>query len=92
MGEPLPGVSVRVVNIDKEAAGDNGVVEEEHLQDCALGQAGELIVKGQNVFAGYLFREEATRTSFVGGKPGGWVRSLCLCLYECIRMFVGVCA
>jgi len=29
-------------------------------------------VQGATVFAGYLFREEATRAAFVGGKPGGW--------------------
>jgi hypothetical protein len=81
-----------VVNIDKEAASKSGVVEEEHLRDCAWGEAGELIVKGDTVFAGYLFRDEATKASFVGGKPGGWVRCSCLCVCLCVCVCVCVCA
>ena len=79
VGTPLPGVSVRVVTICRpEPSGGDvsssaaNIVEEHHLQECAPGEAGELLVKGANVFSGYLFREEATRASFVGGVPGGW--------------------
>lgn len=53
IGQPLNGVSIRLVNEDGE------VVED--------GQEGEIQVQGPNVFAEYWGRPEATRESFVDG-------------------------
>ena len=53
VGEPFPGVEVRVV-------GDDGA-------DVAEGQPGELLVRGPQVFAGYWGRPEATADAFVDG-------------------------
>ena len=53
VGLPLPGVSARLLNGALEPVPD--------------GQAGELYVKGPNVFAGYWRRDEATRASLVDG-------------------------
>lgn len=58
IGMPLPGVEVRLVDAD----GD----------DALIGDAGELWVRGPNVFAGYWHDEEAT--SRVLG-PDGWLRT-----------------
>jgi malonyl-CoA/methylmalonyl-CoA synthetase len=53
IGFPLPGVSVRLLNSDGAAAAD--------------GEAGELYLKGPNVFAGYWGRPDATRAAFTDG-------------------------
>ena len=53
VGLPLPGVEVRVVD------GQGRPV--------AAGEAGELVVRGPTVFAGYFGREEATRGAFREG-------------------------
>jgi malonyl-CoA/methylmalonyl-CoA synthetase len=53
VGEPFPGVEVRVV-------GDDGA-------DVTEGQPGELLVRGPQVFAGYWGRPEATADAFVDG-------------------------
>jgi malonyl-CoA/methylmalonyl-CoA synthetase len=53
IGFPLPGVSVRLLNSDGAAAAD--------------GEAGELYLKGPNVFAGYWRRPDATRAAFTDG-------------------------
>jgi malonyl-CoA/methylmalonyl-CoA synthetase len=53
VGVPLPGVSVEV----RDPAGNR-------LPD---GEAGELYVRGPNVFAGYWRREDATRAAFIDG-------------------------
>ena len=53
VGEPFPGVEVRVV-------GDGG-------DDVGEGQSGELLVRGPQVFAGYWRRPEATAEAFVDG-------------------------
>ncbi|MEZ4712631.1 MAG: AMP-binding protein [Caldilineaceae bacterium] len=54
VGTPLPGVSMRIVN---EAAGGG-------WQDTALGEEGELLVRGSNVFSGYWQAPEKTAESF----------------------------
>jgi len=53
VGLPLPGVSVRLLD--------------RALQPVAEGEAGEVYLRGPNIFAGYWQREEATRSSFVDG-------------------------
>ena len=53
VGSPLPGISVQV----RGAEGDI-------LPD---GAAGELFVRGPNVFAGYWNRQDATQAAFVDG-------------------------
>jgi malonyl-CoA/methylmalonyl-CoA synthetase len=53
IGFPLPGISVRLLNSDGAVAAD--------------GEAGELYLKGPNVFAGYWGRPDATRAAFIDG-------------------------
>jgi malonyl-CoA/methylmalonyl-CoA synthetase len=53
VGEPLPGIEVRVVD-----AGGVPVPE---------GDTGELLVRGPQVFAGYWRRPDATDAAFTGG-------------------------
>lgn len=53
VGFPLPGVSVRLLNQERQPVKD--------------GETGELYLKGPNVFAGYWKREDATREAFVDG-------------------------
>jgi malonyl-CoA/methylmalonyl-CoA synthetase len=52
VGVPLPGVAVRVVN-------DDGSM-------CALGEIGNVQVKGPNVFSGYWRMPEKTAEEFTG--------------------------
>ena len=47
VGQPLPGVSVRIVDPDS-------------FEPLPIGEAGMLLVKGPNVMDGYLGREELT--------------------------------
>jgi long-chain acyl-CoA synthetase len=58
IGVPLPGVEVRLVDAD----GD----------DALVGDAGELLTRGQNVFTGYWNDPEATRAVLT---PDGWLRT-----------------
>ncbi|MBV9305776.1 MAG: AMP-binding protein [Acidobacteriaceae bacterium] len=53
VGLPLPGISVRLLNVSGEP-----VVE---------GETGEIYLRGPNVFGGYWRREEVTRSVFVDG-------------------------
>jgi malonyl-CoA/methylmalonyl-CoA synthetase len=53
VGEPMPGVEVRLVD-------DRGT-------DVPDGHPGELLVRGPQVFAGYWERPEATAEAFVDG-------------------------
>jgi malonyl-CoA/methylmalonyl-CoA synthetase len=53
VGIPLPGVSVRLLNDEGNPVRD--------------GETGEIYLRGQNVFAGYWRRDDATRDSFVNG-------------------------
>ena len=57
VGEPMPGVELRLVD-------DTGATVPD-------GQAGELLVRGPQVFAGYWERPDATAESFVDG----WFRT-----------------
>ncbi|MBI4903703.1 MAG: AMP-binding protein [Acidobacteria bacterium] len=57
VGFPMPGTSVKIVNAKGEQAG--------------VDEAGELYVRGPNVFPGYWRRPEATQAAFVDG----WFRT-----------------
>lgn len=52
VGKPLPNVEMRLIN--------------EEGEDVELGDPGEIIVRGPNVFKGYWNRKEQTDTAFVG--------------------------
>src|SRR5439155_25128805 len=58
VGLPLPGIEVRLV--DDEAA-DRG-----ELHEVPLGEAGEIVIYGLNLFSGYWKDPEATRAAFLG--------------------------
>lgn len=64
VGEPLPGVAVRVVD--------------EQQNPCALNEVGHIQVKGPNVFVGYWEMPEKTREEFTAdgwfktGDLGRW--------------------
>ena len=53
VGYPLPGVSVRLLDPEGNAAGD--------------GETGEIYLRGANVFSGYWNRPEATQEAFRDG-------------------------
>jgi long-chain acyl-CoA synthetase len=53
IGKPLPGIQLRLVD------------EEGH--DVELGDPGEIVVRGPNVFKGYWRREDATAAAFRDG-------------------------
>jgi long-chain acyl-CoA synthetase len=58
VGSPLPGVEVRLVDADGT--------------DALIGDAGELWVRGPNVFRGYWQEPEATSSALT---PDGWLRT-----------------
>jgi long-chain acyl-CoA synthetase len=58
IGLPLPGVEVRLVDEDGE--------------DTLQGDAGEIWVRGPNVFGGYWENDDATRAALT---PDGWLRT-----------------
>ncbi len=53
VGTPLPQVQVRLVD--------------EEMRDVAVGTAGEILIKGPNVFLEYWRRPEETRAAFYNG-------------------------
>ena len=53
VGPALPGVEVKIVNED--------------LMELPIGEAGEIIVKGDNVMKGYYNREDATNETIING-------------------------
>ncbi len=53
IGKPIPHVEVRIVN--------------EQDQDVEVGEVGEIIVRGHNVFKGYYKKPEATAETLRGG-------------------------
>lgn len=57
VGKPLPGIEVRVVDEDGK--------------DVEMGDTGEVIVRGPNVFKGYWQREAETEAAFMDG----WFRT-----------------
>lgn len=58
IGQPLPGVSIRLVD--------------EHNQVVKANEAGEIQVKGENVFLKYWNKPEATRSAFT---EDGWFKT-----------------
>lgn len=58
VGLPLPGVGVRIVD--------------DSYRDVEKGTAGEILVKGPNVFQGYWQRPEATQETFT---EDGWFKT-----------------
>jgi malonyl-CoA/methylmalonyl-CoA synthetase len=58
VGVPLPGVELAL-------AGDDGA-------PVGVGQTGEIVLRGPQVFPGYRGDEEATAAAF---HPGGWFRT-----------------
>ncbi|WP_121820366.1 AMP-dependent synthetase/ligase [Halostella salina] len=67
IGPPLPGVEVKI---------DKTVVPESEFTD-ALGDVGELLVRGPNVTEGYWNKPEETAAAFVDAEDGGdpWFRT-----------------
>ncbi|WP_229402102.1 long-chain-fatty-acid--CoA ligase [Micromonospora okii] len=60
VGVPFPSTDVRVVDPDDPST------------DRAPGEAGELLVRGPQVFGGYWRRDEETARALL---PGGWLRT-----------------
>lgn len=58
VGRSVPGVELRIV--------DEEEIEHGTLVDVAVGVAGELLVRGDNLFSGYWDDREATRAAFAG--------------------------
>ena len=58
LGRPVPSTDARVVDSED--------------RDVPLGQPGELLLKGPQVFAGYWHREDETRKAFTAD---GWFRT-----------------
>lgn len=59
VGRPLPGVEIRLVD---DAAADRG-----EIVDVADGTAGEILIRGANLFSGYWQDPAATRAAFLHG-------------------------
>jgi long-chain acyl-CoA synthetase len=57
VGKPVPGVELRIID--------------EAGRDVEVGDPGEIVVRGPNVFKGYWRREDATSEAFVDG----WFRT-----------------
>jgi len=53
VGPAIPGVEIKIVNDD--------------LEEVPVGEAGEIIVKGDNVMKGYYKREDATAETVING-------------------------
>ena len=60
VGLPMPGVSMRIIKPSSEKT----------LVDVALGEEGELLVRGSNVFLGYWNAPEKTADSFSNDELG----------------------
>lgn len=70
VGNAVPGVELRIVEEEEIARGG--------LTDVPIGVAGELLVRGDNLFSGYWNDPDATRAAFVGD----WFRTGDLAMRE----------
>jgi long-chain acyl-CoA synthetase len=61
IGHPVWGVEVEIARAEIE----------DHIELLPVGELGEIVIRGHNVFAGYLGRPEATEEAIVDG----WFRS-----------------
>lgn len=65
-GEPRPGsVGIPLADVELRLVDDAG-------KDVELGDPGEVVVRGPNVFKGYWGRDDLTRQAFLGD---GWFRT-----------------
>lgn len=55
IGLPLPGIAMKIVGLDPPR------------EELAVGEVGEIAIRGPNVFKGYLDDDEATREAFAEG-------------------------
>ena len=65
VGAPLPSVEARIVRAPEEGEGPEEVV-------CGAGEAGELRVRGANLFSEYLNKPDATAAEF---DAEGWFKT-----------------
>ncbi len=65
LGIPFPGTAIRVVDPD-------AVETDPQVADVPDGEVGELLVRGPQVFGGYLDDPEETAQVLL---PGGWLRT-----------------
>src|SRR5690606_22016050 len=63
LGFPVPSTTIRVVD------------PEDPTRDVPLGERGELLIQGPQVFAGYWNGAEETASSLVHDTDGTWVRT-----------------
>jgi acyl-CoA synthetase (AMP-forming)/AMP-acid ligase II len=71
IGRPHPPYTeCRVV---RSASPDAAVAEDDGFVDCAEGEPGQLITRGENVMSGYVGDELATASAL---RPGGWYTNL----------------
>lgn len=75
MGQPLPGVNVRIVkddNILVEGSNTNIKIVDSTKVDKGEGYIGNLQIKGENVFKQYWRKPEATKKEFTAD---GWFKT-----------------
>lgn len=75
MGQPLPGVNVRIVKDDKilvEGSNTNITIVDSAKADKGEGYIGNLQIKGENVFKQYWRKPEATKKEFT---IDGWFKT-----------------
>lgn len=69
VGQPLPGVEVRLIQ-----ATDESIDSIDHVEEVAVGEVGELIVRGPSVTRGYDQLPEADAKSKIPDASGHWHR------------------
>ena len=72
VGTPLPGVEARLVSWSPEGVSTTLAEADHSSVSSPNSEAGELLVRGPNVFAEYHNRPEATRKEFT---EDGWFRT-----------------
>ena len=72
VGRPLPGVEVRLVSWQSDGGCSILAQADNQSVSCDNSEAGELLVRGPNVFTEYYNRPEATRKEFT---EDGWFRT-----------------